>query len=89
MIINDHIYIEDLSKELVYKDLEILNISYITIDEASIIIKNSGGKLEQILLKSVDHFDDSPLNFIRNIYKNCPSIEFLLLLFPPFTEQSR
>ncbi|GES75669.1 hypothetical protein GLOIN_2v1489223 [Rhizophagus clarus] len=77
------------------KKAEILNhfkiffdYDYITIDEASIIIKNSGGKLEQILLKSVDHFDDSPLNFIRNIYKNCPSIEFLLLLFPPFTEQS-
>ncbi|GBC05883.1 hypothetical protein RclHR1_00650002 [Rhizophagus clarus] len=89
LVINDYIYIEDLSKELVYKDLEILNISYITIDEASIIIKNSGGKLKQILLKSVDyynHFDDSSLNFIRNVYKNCPSIEFLSLLFSPFTE---
>ncbi|GBB99906.1 hypothetical protein RclHR1_03680001 [Rhizophagus clarus] len=88
LVINDFSYVdENLLKGLVYNNLEILNIGYTTMDEASILIENSGGKLKQILLKPVDYDyqNESSLNFIRNIYKNCPSIECLSLAFPPYS----
>ncbi|CAG8746793.1 6558_t:CDS:1, partial [Rhizophagus irregularis] len=74
---------------LVYNDLEILNIDYITIGETSIIIENSGGHLKEVSLKpydfiySQDNFSDESLIFIRKIYENCPLIEYLSLAFLP------
>ncbi|GBC08826.1 hypothetical protein RclHR1_08400004 [Rhizophagus clarus] len=97
LIINEFSFInENLLKMLAYNDLEILNIDYITIDEASIIIENSGGRLKEVSLKPCDFlnyeddFSDDSLIFIRKIYKNCPLIEYLSLAFSPskdhFTE---
>ncbi|CAB4442404.1 unnamed protein product [Rhizophagus irregularis] len=80
---------ESLLKTLVYNDLEILNIDYITINEASIIIENSGGHLKKISLKPYDsvyyedNFSENSLNFIRRIYEKCPLIEYLSLAFLP------
>ncbi|CAB4442386.1 unnamed protein product [Rhizophagus irregularis] len=80
---------ESTSKTLVYNDLEILNIDYITIGETSIIIENSGGHLKEISLKPhefisyQEYFSDESLIFMRKIYENCPSIEYLSLPFLP------
>src|SRR5207249_6399392 len=55
-------------------------------------IKNSGGHLKRISLNpydryyNEDNFYDNSLLFIRNIYKYCPSIEFLSLEFPSSKE---
>ncbi|CAG8764539.1 1129_t:CDS:2, partial [Rhizophagus irregularis] len=80
----------------VYNDLEILKIDYITIDEASIIIENSGGHLKEVSLKPYNfvyyggNFSEESLIFIHKIYENCPLIEYLSLTFSPskdhFTE---
>ncbi|PKC70279.1 hypothetical protein RhiirA1_454960 [Rhizophagus irregularis] len=90
LIINEFSFInENLLKRLAYNDLEILNIDYITINEASIIIDNSGGHLKRVSLKPCDFlkcggdFDEDSLIFIRKIYENCPSIEYLSLAFSP------
>ncbi|GBC03627.1 hypothetical protein RclHR1_05220004 [Rhizophagus clarus] len=97
LIINDFCYNNDnLSKMMIYNDLEILNIDYITAYEASIIIGNSGGRLKEVSLKPCDllkhenKFSEVSLNFIRKIYENCLLIEYLSLVFSPtkdhFTE---
>ncbi|CAB4442328.1 unnamed protein product [Rhizophagus irregularis] len=71
---------------LVYNDLEILNIDYISIGHTSTIIENSGGHLKEVSLKPYDfiiskyNFSDESLIFIRNIYENCPLIEYLSLV---------
>ncbi|GBC06345.1 hypothetical protein RclHR1_06780009 [Rhizophagus clarus] len=83
------IFGEQEVKMLVFNDLEILNINYITLNEASSIIENSGGHLKKVLLKFYDHynfdndFDENSLIYIRKVYKNCPLIEYLSLTFPP------
>src|SRR5438034_11241454 len=71
---------------LVFHDLEILSINYITLNSASIIIENSGGHLKKISQCWDDlgweyNFNEDSLILIRNIYKNCPSIEYLSLAF--------
>jgi hypothetical protein len=88
--INDLSFInESTSKMLVYNDLEILNIDYISIGETSIIIENSGGHLKEVSLKPhefiyyQEYFSDESLIFMRKIYENCPSIEYLSLAFLP------
>ncbi|GBC07422.1 hypothetical protein RclHR1_07450010 [Rhizophagus clarus] len=87
LIINDlGLISEYLLKTLVYNDLEVLNINYITIYEASIMIENSGGRLKEVLSKPYYRlyncdFDESSLTFIRKIHENCPSIERLSLAF--------
>ncbi|EXX56118.1 hypothetical protein RirG_219140 [Rhizophagus irregularis DAOM 197198w] len=87
LIINDLGTISEyLLKTLIYNDLEILNINYITINEASIIIENSGGQLKVVLSKPYyrlynDDFDEGSLMFIRKVYENCPLIEVLSLAF--------
>ncbi|GET61840.1 hypothetical protein GLOIN_2v1764020 [Rhizophagus irregularis DAOM 181602=DAOM 197198] len=75
--INDLSFIyESTFKTLVYNNLEILNIDYITIGETSIIIENSGGHLKEVSLKPhdfiyyQDNFSDESLIFIREDYKN-------------------
>ncbi|GBC32288.1 hypothetical protein GLOIN_2v1764020 [Rhizophagus irregularis DAOM 181602=DAOM 197198] len=97
LIINELIYDnKNILKSLVYNDLEILKIDYITIDEASIIIENSGGHLKEVSLKPYNfvyyggNFSEESLIFIHKIYENCPLIEYLSLTFSPskdhFTE---
>ncbi|CAG8681060.1 uncharacterized protein OCT59_012668 [Rhizophagus irregularis] len=92
LICDFSIFGEQEVKMLVFKDLEILNINYITLNEASNMIENSGGNLKEILLKFYDlykfdtDFDENSLNFIRKVYKNCPLIEYLSLTFPPLEE---
>jgi hypothetical protein len=81
-------------KMLTYHELETLNIDFISLNEASIIIENSGGYLKEILLRYHDYewwhefscFEEDSLNFIRKIYQNCPLIEYLSLLFSPTME---
>ncbi|GBC00881.1 hypothetical protein RclHR1_00040032 [Rhizophagus clarus] len=80
---------DDILKTFIYNNLEILNIGYITIYEASVIIENSGGHLKEISLKpydfvySDDNFIKDSLNFICKIHENCPLIEYLSLAFSP------
>ncbi|CAB4489059.1 unnamed protein product [Rhizophagus irregularis] len=80
-------------KMCVYRDLEILKIDHCDLKAASIIIENNGGHLKKILLEpydfdkhDVDNFNEESLIFIRNIHKNCPSIEYLCLIFSPSNE---
>jgi hypothetical protein len=74
---------------LYFNDLEILNIDYITIHEATIMIENSGGNLKGVSMKPYDfiYYEDNfkkvSLNFIRKIYEKCPFIEYLSLAFFP------
>src|SRR5207248_3445355 len=85
---------EELSKILVYHDLEILKINYITLNAASIIIENNGRHLKKILQSYnrtfENNFEEGSLIFICKIYENCPLIEYLSLSFSPskkhFTE---
>ncbi|GBB89106.1 hypothetical protein RclHR1_01580007 [Rhizophagus clarus] len=90
LIIKDvYIYFtENQLKMLTYNKLETFNIDFISLNDASIIIENSGGHLKEILLRYIDYhwfeyddFDGNSLNFIRKIHKNCPMIEYLSLLF--------
>ncbi|GES79162.1 hypothetical protein GLOIN_2v1764020 [Rhizophagus clarus] len=77
----------NLSERLIYNDLQVLNIGFISIHEASIIIGNSGGRLKEVSLKPCEflkyegNFSDNSLIFIRKIYENCPLIEYLSLTF--------
>ncbi|CAG8444548.1 12727_t:CDS:2 [Rhizophagus irregularis] len=74
---------ESSLKKLFYRDLEIFKIDYIEIQTATCIVENSGGYLRKILLKycSYDNFNEDSLVLIRTIYKNCPLIEDLSLVF--------
>ncbi|GBC06340.1 hypothetical protein RclHR1_06780004 [Rhizophagus clarus] len=90
LIINEFNYDnETMLKMLIYNDLEILDIGYITIHETSIIIENSGGHLKKLSLKPYDfvfyegNLGEDSLIFIRKIYENCPLIEYLSLAFSP------
>ncbi len=76
---------------LVYHDLEILKVDYMSLNAASKVAENSGGYLRKILLEPYEfeferNFDKDSLIFIRKIYENCPSIECLSLGFPPSKE---
>ncbi|GBC38797.1 hypothetical protein GLOIN_2v1764020 [Rhizophagus irregularis DAOM 181602=DAOM 197198] len=90
LIINSgYIYFsENQLKMLAHHELETLNIDFISLSEASIIIENNGGHLREILLRYCDYgwyiknVDEESLDFIRKVYKNCPLIEYLSLLFP-------
>ncbi|CAB4425931.1 unnamed protein product [Rhizophagus irregularis] len=94
LIIESYFYfneeqIEKLKMQ-VYHELEILNIGCNRLNLISSIIKNSGGSLKKILFKpfdsidyEYDNFNEVSLKFIRNIYKNCPLIEYLTIAFPP------
>ncbi|RIA82598.1 hypothetical protein C1645_880977 [Glomus cerebriforme] len=87
-------FTEHQSKMLVYHDIEILYIDFITISAASNIIENNGGHLKEIILfkgcyeyfEFEDNFNEASLNFIHNICEHCPSIEYLTLLFSPTKE---
>ncbi|PKC73800.1 hypothetical protein RhiirA1_519438 [Rhizophagus irregularis] len=57
------------------------------------MIENSGRCIKKILFKpenaieyECNNFNEDSLNFIRKIYENCPSIEYLTITFPPSEE---
>ncbi|CAB4477699.1 unnamed protein product [Rhizophagus irregularis] len=73
---------------LVYRDLETLNIEWNKQNVLSSIVENSGGRLKKILFRPnymnliVDaNFYNNSLNYIRMIYENCPLIEYLSIMF--------
>ncbi|GES82300.1 hypothetical protein GLOIN_2v1785452 [Rhizophagus clarus] len=93
LLIDDFCFFtKDQLKSLIYRDIEILNVDYVTLDTASSIVENSGGKLRKILLKYCDYynyedyFNQDSLIFIRKIRENCPRIEYLSLIFSPSEE---
>ncbi|CAG8599679.1 18900_t:CDS:2 [Rhizophagus irregularis] len=89
LIIDDYLFFGEVQLEKlklqVYNELEVLSINSNRLNVISSIIENSGRRLKKILFKSYDitnreyynSFDESSLNFIRKIYENCPSIEYL------------
>uniref|UniRef100_U9T9D3 F-box domain-containing protein n=1 Tax=Rhizophagus irregularis (strain DAOM 181602 / DAOM 197198 / MUCL 43194) TaxID=747089 RepID=U9T9D3_RHIID len=77
----------------VYCKLEVLNIEQNKLSVISSIIENSGGCLKKVLFSpyniKCERFnfnEDSLINFIRKIYENCPSIEYLSIAFSPLKE---
>ncbi|CAB4477698.1 unnamed protein product [Rhizophagus irregularis] len=91
MIEDDYYFFtEEQLNNLVYHDLEILNIEWNGLNVLSSIIANSGGRLKKVLFKPYDtieiedaSFYKDSLNFIRKIYENCPLIEYLSIMFSP------
>ncbi|CAB4425913.1 unnamed protein product [Rhizophagus irregularis] len=91
MIEDDYYFFtEEQLNNLVYHDLEILNIEWNGLNVLSSIIANSGGHLKKVLFKPYDtieiedaSFHKDSLNFIRKIYENCPLIEYLSIMFSP------
>jgi hypothetical protein len=96
LIINDAYvpFSEDQLKMLAHNKLKTFSIDFISLNEASVIIENSGRHLKEILLRYYDYewwhefscFEEDSLNFIRKIYQNCPLIEYLSLLYLPTME---
>ncbi|GBB87412.1 hypothetical protein RclHR1_01390002 [Rhizophagus clarus] len=80
---------EEQLKMCVYRNLEIFRTDQYELKAASIIIENSGGYINKILLKPyefddyIDNFIEDSLVLIRSIRKNCPLIEYLTLIFSP------
>jgi hypothetical protein len=75
---------------MTYHELEILNLEWSSLNVISSIIENSGGHIKKILFRPRDiivndiyEFKENSLNFIRKIYENCPSIEYLSITFSP------
>jgi hypothetical protein len=75
---------------MTYHELEILNLEWNSINVISSIIENSGGHIKKILFRPYDtinhdycSFNENSFNLIRKIYENCPSIEYLSIVFPP------
>jgi hypothetical protein len=89
LIVYEHIpFSEDQLKMLIFHELETFSIDFISLYDASIIIENNGEHLRGILLRYIDYeswykcdFNEDSLNFIRKVYKNCPLIECLSLIF--------
>ncbi|EXX76183.1 uncharacterized protein OCT59_010128 [Rhizophagus irregularis] len=96
LIIEDfNFIIQEQLKTSVYRDLEVLELFYISLDVVSIMIENSGGHLREILLEydylfEEDNFNEDSLILIRKIHEHCPLVERLSLAFSPseqhFTE---
>ncbi|CAB4434980.1 unnamed protein product [Rhizophagus irregularis] len=98
-LIHNKEQLEKLKKQT-YPELEILNIEYNKLNIVSNIIENSGGRLKKILFNPYDiidfeldddnfdddNFNEDSLNFIRKVYENCPSIEYLSILISPTKE---
>jgi hypothetical protein len=88
-------FTDEQVKILAYQYLEILNIELISLNGISSVIKNSGGRLKKILFRPHNihdiefdgiNFNENSLDFIRKIYENCPSIEYLSIAFFPSKE---
>jgi hypothetical protein len=94
--IDDFLHFTDEQvKLLVYQDLEVLNIEFISLNGISSIVENSGGRLKKILFRpydtneiefNYDNFNENSLKFIRKIYENCPLIEYLSIALYPSKE---
>uniref|UniRef100_U9U7V5 F-box domain-containing protein n=1 Tax=Rhizophagus irregularis (strain DAOM 181602 / DAOM 197198 / MUCL 43194) TaxID=747089 RepID=U9U7V5_RHIID len=78
-----------------FYDLEILKIEWNKLNVISSIVENNGGRLKNILFNSnivigyennSSSFNENSLKFIRNIYENCPSIEYLSIIISPSKE---
>ncbi|GBC07413.1 hypothetical protein RclHR1_07450001 [Rhizophagus clarus] len=96
LIIDDYLYFTDKQLEqlkmMIYNELEVINIEFSRLDVMSNIIENNGRYLKKILFKPYnimdidldldDDFDTNSLKFICKVYENCPSIEYLSLIFP-------
>ncbi|RIA98930.1 hypothetical protein C1645_748482 [Glomus cerebriforme] len=77
---------EEILKTSVYRDLEIFNTDYISIETIISMIENSGGHLKEVLLRyycyeGEDDFNEDSLILIRTIYEKCPLVEYLSLVF--------
>ncbi|CAB4425950.1 unnamed protein product [Rhizophagus irregularis] len=68
-----------------------ISVHFNKLDIISSIIENNGRRIKKILFRPYDiidlEFDDfnfyeNSLNFIRKVYENCPSIEYLSITFP-------
>ncbi|GES99137.1 hypothetical protein GLOIN_2v1764020 [Rhizophagus clarus] len=79
-------------KMTVFNKLEMIRIDYNEfnrLDFISSIIENSGENLKKIVFRpnDIDHelykYNEYSLNFIRKIYENCPSIEYLSIMLSP------
>ncbi|GBC49786.2 hypothetical protein GLOIN_2v1778669 [Rhizophagus irregularis DAOM 181602=DAOM 197198] len=89
LIINDISFVDEtLSKLLVYNDLETLNVSYITVYEASIIIENSGGRLKEVSLKPCRFLMCATPNNLREL-RFLIKFEFSLKVFEEFLKEWR
>jgi hypothetical protein len=82
---------DDFNRKLemvAYRNLEILKIGFIDINQATCIIKNSLYLRELCIgdyYLNYDNFNDDSLNFIRTICENCFLIEYLSIpVFPLF-----
>ncbi|GBC31904.2 hypothetical protein GLOIN_2v1778669 [Rhizophagus irregularis DAOM 181602=DAOM 197198] len=80
LLIDDYLlFNEEQLKNLVYHDLEILNIEFNKLNVISSIIENGGGRLKKILFRPYDtidfefndNFNESSLNFIQK-WRGCP-----------------
>ncbi|CAB4442515.1 unnamed protein product [Rhizophagus irregularis] len=73
---------------IVLHHLENLSIRRNSLNVLSSIIENSGGHLKKIAFRPYELCvsDDNFNNFIRKIYENCPSIEYLTISFSPLEE---
>ncbi|GBC09201.1 hypothetical protein RclHR1_08690004 [Rhizophagus clarus] len=95
IVSSDTFYTHDEKKfkMMVYPELEIFDMDFISLGEASSVIENSGGHLREIPLNYEyyeycwDNFEEESLIFIRKIYNNCPKIENLALLISSSDEQ--
>ncbi|EXX76184.1 uncharacterized protein OCT59_010127 [Rhizophagus irregularis] len=85
IITNVFIFINEY--KLIYHELEVFNVDYISLSAASSIIENSRGNLREISLRYYNNYDyevnfnEDSLVYIRKIYENCPLIEYLSLTF--------
>ncbi|UZO20243.1 uncharacterized protein OCT59_012669 [Rhizophagus irregularis] len=90
LIINEFCFNNSsILKLLILNDLEILEIRYIKLSGASIIIENTGGNLKEISLSPHNfliyegNFTQDSLTLIRVVQENCPLIEYLTLIILP------
>ncbi|EXX54889.1 uncharacterized protein OCT59_012950 [Rhizophagus irregularis] len=95
LIIDDYLYFAEEQLEklrmMAYHELEVISVHFNKLDIISSIIENNGRRIKKILFRPYDiidlEFDDfnfyeNSLNFIRKVYENCPSIEYLSITFP-------
>ncbi|GBB91967.1 hypothetical protein RclHR1_19450004 [Rhizophagus clarus] len=73
---------------MAYNEPEVIKIDFNELDVISSIIENNGKCLKKILFRPYDihdfdriDFEANSLKFIRKVYENCPSIEYLSIIF--------
>ncbi|GES83941.1 hypothetical protein GLOIN_2v1771472 [Rhizophagus clarus] len=97
LIIDEIMFFDDDQLEklrmMIYNELEVINIDFNRLEIISNLIENNGRNLKKLLFKPYEivdliytGYDENSLNFIRKVYENCPSIEYLSIIFPPLKE---